>query len=459
MDFYVRTKQIKYNAWQPLEDLQSLRILWKGETSDYYTLIMYDTDSFFVNTFIVNIPGNEIVKGTQMIGYIPPNPAIGSGRHHYRVSLYYQGPVVLLLKDKIAGNINEEVLGRILPEYGMKIIKSEILVVDSDSRMYYRSPNDTIESNSISIDTDFNGMGIGGLDKELSGLVKQVLISRFLTKSMRENYNVKDVKGILLYGPPGTGKTLIARNIGKLLPNSVITKVNGPELESSWTGETEANIRKIFSNAKLSPNKSHVIIFDEIDAVGRKRSDNLLAVHHDTALTQLLTEIDGLESANNVLIIGITNRKDVLDPALIRSGRIEYHIEIPLPNEQGRKEILEIYLEPLRSKNLVANIDTNKWAQRLNGYSGADIEALVTKAKNMALLRNFSLNANDIKLGNKVNMRPTILGGTIFPIVTDDDLEQASKEIQPISHSSNNLDIMGYIRDNMINKVELTPPK
>jgi len=155
-------------------------------------------------------------------------------------------------------------------------------------------------------------MGIGGLKE-------QVLISRIVNDEMRKQYDVKYIKGILLYGPPGTGKTLIAKNIGK-----IIQKVNGSELSSKYYGETEGNIRNIFDKAKGNPSKLHVIIFDEIDSIGRKRGDG--SNIDDKVLTQLLTMIDGLDSSNNILIIGITNRKDILDDALTRAGRLECHI-------------------------------------------------------------------------------------------------------------------------------------
>ena len=137
-----------------------------------------------------------------------------------------------------------------------------------------------------------------------------------MSKEIKDKYGITDVRGILLYGPPGTGKTLIARNIGSLIHNSVITKVNGPELSSQWFGETEANleiehssihgsifnanIRKIFEDARKDPNKIHVIILDEVDAIGRRRSDNPRSHDDDKILTQLLTMIDGLDRRSAV---------------------------------------------------------------------------------------------------------------------------------------------------------------
>lgn len=252
-------------------------------------------------------------------------------------------------------------------------------------------------SRTEEININFSQMGIGGLAKQMNALIKQVLISRIIDDKMREHYQVKDIKGILLYGPPGTGKSLIARNIGTIIPNSIIKKVNGPELSSKFYGETESKVRSIFDDARRNSNQLHVIIFDEIDAIGRKRGGPG-GIHDDKVLTQLLTMIDGLDAMNNIIVIGITNRKDVLDSALLRAGRLECHIEIPLPTQNGRKEILEIYLKPMLEKKLLDDsVQVETLTPLLDGYSGADIESLVGRVKNLALLRNCEVDELSIK--------------------------------------------------------------
>lgn len=271
---------------------------------------------------------------------------------------------------------------------------------------------------SVTINVNFCQMGIGGLMTQMNMLIRQVLISRIINQDMRDKYQVKDIKGILLYGPPGTGKTLIARKIGNIIPNSVITKINGPELSSKFYGESESNVRKIFDEAKSNPTKLHIIIFDEIDAVGRKRGSSG-GNHDDKVLTQLLTMIDGLDSATNVLIIGITNRKDVLDTALTRAGRLECHVEIPLPTEEGRKEILDIYLKPLINKKLVEGIEIGTLAKRTDGYSGADIESLIGRVKNLALLRNCEIDDNSIKSKEKLEALSQINASDFNMVLAD----------------------------------------
>lgn len=284
----------------------------------------------------------------------------------------------------------------------------------------------------LSIQIDFCNMGIGGLKEQMNKLIRQVLVSRILDAGTRAKYRVKDVKGILLHGPPGTGKTLIARHIAKIVPDSVVKKVDGPELSSKWVGESEANVRALFEDAKRAPTRLHVIIFDEIDAVGRRRGSTNSA-HDDKVLTQLLTVIDGLDSAPNVLVIGITNRPDVLDPALVRAGRLECGIEVPLPTEEGRKEILEIYLKPLREGGLLDEaVDIDFWAHNLEGYSGADIESLVSRAKNLALLRKCDIEGERIvaKTSSPSN-GSAVSSSEGNPVVTREDFLTAMAEFTP----------------------------
>lgn len=145
-----------------------------------------------------------------------------------------------------------------------------------------------------------------------------------------EQMGCKHVKGILLYGPPGCGKTLLARQIGKMLNAREPKVVNGPEILNKYVGESEANIRKLFADAeeeqrRLGANSGlHIIIFDEIDAICKQRGSMAGSTGvHDTVVNQLLSKIDGVEQLNNILVIGMTNRPDLIDEALLRPGRLE----------------------------------------------------------------------------------------------------------------------------------------
>ena len=166
---------------------------------------------------------------------------------------------------------------------------------------------------------------------------------------------VQHVKGMLLYGPPGTGKTLIARQIGKMLNGKEPKVVNGPEILSKYVGQSEENIRNLFADADAEQaargddSDLHIIIFDEIDSVCKARGSSRDGTGvHDTVVNQLLSKIDGVNSLNNILLIGMTNRKDLIDEALLRPGRLEVHVEISLPDESGRLQILGIHTAPMR---------------------------------------------------------------------------------------------------------------
>lgn len=145
------------------------------------------------------------------------------------------------------------------------------------------------------------------------------------------------------------GKTLIARQIGKMLNGKEPKVVNGPEILNKYVGASEENVRKLFEEAEADQaahgeaSELHVIIFDEIDAICKSRgSVNSGAGVHDTVVNQLLTKIDGVDSLNNILLIGMTNRKDMLDEALLRPGRLEVQVEIGLPDDKGRLQILQV---------------------------------------------------------------------------------------------------------------------
>ena len=202
-------------------------------------------------------------------------------------------------------------------------------------------------------------------------------------------------QGILLHGPPGTGKTLMARQIGKMLNATDPKIVNGPEILDKYVGESEANIRKLFAEAeadeaRLGPNSPlHIIIFDEIDAICKKRGSVAGNTGvNDTVVNQLLSKIDGVDQLNNILVIGMTNRPDMIDDALTRPGRLEVQIEIGLPKEAGRIQILNIHTRTMVShKKMASDVDLVELAGLTKNFSGAEIEGLVRAAQSCALNR------------------------------------------------------------------------
>ncbi|KAF8897858.1 P-loop containing nucleoside triphosphate hydrolase protein [Infundibulicybe gibba] len=231
----------------------------------------------------------------------------------------------------------------------------------------------------------FQDMGIGGLDTEFSEIFRRAFASRVFPPGLVEKLGIEHVKGILLHGPPGTGKTLIARQIGKMLNAREPKVVNGPEILSKYVGASEENIRKLFEDAekeykeKKDESGLHIIIFDELDAIFKQRgSTNSGTGVGDSVVNQLLSKMDGVDQLNNILIIGMTNRLDMIDEALLRPGRLEVHMEISLPDEHGRFQILNIHTTKMRTNGVMDH----------DNFSGAEINGLIKSATSFAFNRH-----------------------------------------------------------------------
>lgn len=275
----------------------------------------------------------------------------------------------------------------------------------------------------------FEDLGVGGLDKEIIQMFRRAFATRRLPPSVLEKFGKTHVKGVLLYGPPGTGKTLIAKELAKCL-NSVKPKiVNGPDVLSKYVGESEENVRKLFAEARKDQielgddSPLHVIIFDEFDSIGKPRGmDNDSTGVASNVVNQLLAMIDGVEALNNILLIAMTNRKDLIDPAIIRPGRFEVHIEINLPDEDGRVQILNIHTKKMKESGILgADVDIQKIAQLTKNYTGAEIEALTKSATSFSLNRNHDLlDFSKELVFNKETM-----------IVEMQDFMQALEEVKP----------------------------
>ncbi|TTA26194.1 Vesicle-fusing ATPase [Bagarius yarrelli] len=266
----------------------------------------------------------------------------------------------------------------------------------------------------INPDWNFERMGIGGLDKEFSDIFRRAFASRVFPPDIVEQMGCKHVKGILLFGPPGCGKTLMARQIGKMLNAREPKVVNGPEILNKYVGESEANIRKLFADAeeeqkRLGANSGlHIIIFDEIDAICKQRGSMAGSTGvHDTVVNQLLSKIDGVEQLNNILVIGMTNRPDLIDEALLRPGRLEVKMEIGLPDESGRVQILNIHTGRMRqAKMLAEDVDVKELAVETKNYSGAELEGLVRAAQSTAMNRHIKVSRSDFWAALNNDIKP-----------------------------------------------------
>jgi transitional endoplasmic reticulum ATPase len=239
---------------------------------------------------------------------------------------------------------------------------------------------------------------VGGLDS-LKEELRQAIEWPLKYEEAIEYANIRAPKGVLLYGPPGTGKTLIAKAVAKMTESNFIS-VKGPELLSKWVGESEKGVREIFRKARQAA--PCIIFFDEVDSLVPKRGSGDSGSHvTENVVSQILTEIDGLEELNNVLIIGATNRLDIVDEALLRPGRFDRIIEVPKPDAKGREHILKIHT---KKKPLDKEIDMKKIVEMTDGFSGADIAAVANQAAIAALKRYVdakSKNVKDIKISQK----------------------------------------------------------
>ncbi|KAL7434531.1 hypothetical protein ACHAXH_005781 [Discostella pseudostelligera] len=278
-------------------------------------------------------------------------------------------------------------------------------------------------------DFDFEKLGIGGLDAEFNQIFRRAFASRIWPAHVIKQLGINHVRGMLLFGPPGCGKTLIARQIGKVLNAREPKIVNGPEILNKYVGGSEEKVRELFAEAEKEQlemgdhSMLHIIILDEMDAIcksrGSNRSDSGVS---DSVVNQLLSKIDGVDSLNNILLIGMTNRKDMIDDALLRPGRLEVHVEIGLPDTKGRLQILGIHTKSMKESNRISLevIDRlDEISEKTKNFSGAEIEGLVKAATSYALTR--CVDVKDLsKAPDEKNL-----------IVQFDDFQRALDDVAP----------------------------
>ena len=308
----------------------------------------------------------------------------------------------------VCASVNQRLLRRAVEKIQTGIAQKEIigdLVITQTE--FCQVVDDTIPSLLRENHVEISKIGwedVGGLD-DIKRELQQVFVWPLQYKNEMQKLKLRQPKGLLLSGPPGCGKTMIAKAMARESECNFLA-VNGPALISKWMGSTEEAIRDLFWKARLA--KPCIIFFDEIEAIAPVRGRSMGNEVTDRAVSQLLAEIDGVSATQDIFIMAATNRADLIDPALLRPGRLDLHFEVPLPDETARKKIFDIYL----SEVPLGNVNIDKLAELTDGFSGAEIEWACTVAKKRVLEKYISARTK-----TKKNMT-----------VTHDDLVSAIQE-------------------------------
>jgi len=370
---------------------------------------------------------------------------------------------IVKLKSLLENNSRAVVIGRADEERVVRIAESlsevsikagDSLLLDSKSGFVYEKiPKSEVEELVLEEVPDVNYEDIGGLGAQIEQIRDAVELP-FLHKDLYAEHQLKAPKGILLYGPPGCGKTLIAKAVANSLAKKVTEKtgnkdgksyflnIKGPELLNKYVGETERHIRLIFQRArdKASEGTPVIVFFDEMDSLFKTRGSGVSSDVENTIVPQLLSEIDGVEGLENVIVIGASNREDMIDPAILRPGRLDVKIKIQRPNAQGAAEILSKYLTsdlPINEDDLALHkgdrdatiktmidkaveqmyteSDQNRFIEvtYVNGdkevlyfkdfSSGAMLENIVSRAKKAAIKEYLSNNKKGIRVAHLIS--------------------------------------------------------
>ena len=287
-------------------------------------------------------------------------------------------------------------LRRIMPEidFDQETISTEILqkiqITNEDFRDALKEVRPSALREVLVQTPNVTWDDVGGLES-LKEELRESIEWPIKHKEAFEFVNVQTPKGILLHGPPGTGKTLIAKAVAKMTESNFIS-VKGPELLSKWVGESEKGVREIFRKARQAA--PCIVFLDEVDAIVPIRGTGSGSHVTENVVSQILTEIDGLEELHNVLIIGATNRLDIVDPAILRPGRFDRIIQVPMPDAKGRENIFKIHT---KKKPLEKDVDFGKLVELSDGFSGAEIAAVANRAAISALKRYVGGKTQSVK--------------------------------------------------------------
>ncbi|MGZ6953966.1 MAG: proteasome ATPase [Acidimicrobiia bacterium] len=390
-----------------------------------------------------------------------------------------QGEVVVfkeLLEDGtralIVGRADEERVAELADELiGVRLRAGEHVLVDARSGLLVeRIPRPEVEELVLEEVPDITYSDVGGLDDQIDQIQDAVELP-YLHADLFHEHDLQPPKGILLYGPPGCGKTLIAKAVANSLAQRVAEKtgnektrsyflnIKGPELLNKYVGETERQIRLIFERAREKSEEGVpvIVFFDEMDSLFRTRGTGISSDIESTIVPQLLAEIDGVESLKNVIVIGASNREDLIDPAILRPGRLDVKIKIERPNEESAKQIFARYLVPTLP---VAEEETKHFEGDAAGAVARMIDLAVDAMyatddanrflevtyqngdKEILFFKDFSSGAmieNVVRRAKKLAIKRTIAGGTRGICTQDllDSIKQEYREHEDLPNTTN----------------------
>ena len=308
-----------------------------------------------------------------------------------RITHGFVGADINALAKEAAMNVLRNLLPKLNLEENVPIpeeILQELQVTNNDFQEALKIVRPSAMREVLVETPNINWTDVGGLEMTKQEL-KEAVEWPIKNPESFKRIGIRPPRGLLLYGPPGTGKTLLAKAVANESEANFI-QVKGPSLLSMWVGESEKGVRKIFERARqVVP---CIIFFDEIDALAGRRGIETGNKVTERVLNQLLAEMDGIEDLSNIIVLGATNRPDMLDPALLRPGRFDRILLVNVPSKEGRMEILKIHTKKM-PLNKDVKLDTI--AEKTEGYVGADVENLVREAAMLALREN--INTKEVK--------------------------------------------------------------
>ncbi len=377
---------------------------------------------------------------------------------------------VVTVKDVMDDGIRVLVVGRADEERvcelsdvlrGTLIRSGDHLRLDSRSNLLLEKlPRPEVEDLLLEEVPDISYTDIGGLDDQIEQIADAVELP-FLHQDLFAEHQLPAPKGILLYGPPGCGKTLIAKAVANSLAKKVADKVGegkgrsyfinikGPELLNKYVGETERQIRLVFQRAREKSDEGWpvIVFFDEMDSMFRTRGTGISSDMESTIVPQLLAEIDGVEGLKNVIVIGATNREDLIDPAILRPGRLDVKIKIQRPNEVGARSIFAQYLTneiPLdQSESIDSMLDATVAEMYQDDEANQFLEVTYQNGdKEIMYYKDFASGAmieNIVRRAKKLAIKRVIGGGAKGVRTQDllDSIKQEYKEHQDLPNTTN----------------------